>query len=62
MADEKVLQFQGDQSPAVSDMKWHCQDRGKYLWTVSSDVSAQFFVEIRQDVLNKEDTIECFLW
>jgi hypothetical protein len=49
MDDEEVLQFQGDQSPAVQGVEWHCEDGEKCLWTVSLKMSAQFFVEIRQD-------------
>jgi hypothetical protein len=62
MADEETLQFQDDENPAMPGVEWHCQDGGKYLSIVSADVSAQFFVEIRQDILNKEDTTEYFLW
>jgi hypothetical protein len=49
MEDEEVLQFQGGQSLAVRGVEWHCEAGEKCLWTVSSKISAQFFIKIRQD-------------
>jgi hypothetical protein len=56
------LQFQGDQSPAVPGVDLHCQDGGKYLWIVSSDVSATVLNRNPPRLLDKKATIEYFIW
>jgi hypothetical protein len=62
MVDEEVLQFQGDQSPAVPGVEWHCQDGGKHPSNVLLDISAQVLCQHLPRFSNKEDMIECFFW